>query len=93
MEKVRLARELGACGCEFPVNEQAVEAAAALGMKVLMGAPNLVRDSSSNGHIRASEVVLSGRCDGLVSDYYPECLLQAPFLAHRRYGLPLEETL
>lgn len=58
-----------------------------------MGAPNLLRDGSSNGHIKASEAILSGHCDGLVSDYYPECLLQAPFMAHRRHRLPLEETL
>ncbi|MCU0587162.1 MAG: alpha-D-ribose 1-methylphosphonate 5-triphosphate diphosphatase [Syntrophobacteraceae bacterium] len=92
-EKVRLARKLGVRGCEFPVNMSAIAAARENGMSVLMGAPNLMRDASSNGHLRASEAILSGCCDGLVSDYYPECLLQAPFLAHRRHGLPLEEAL
>ncbi len=93
VEKVDLLERLGVNGCEFPVNMETIRAAGKRGMKVFMGAPNLLRDGSSNGHIKASEAILSGHCDGLVSDYYPECLLQAPFVAHRRFSLPLEETL
>jgi alpha-D-ribose 1-methylphosphonate 5-triphosphate diphosphatase len=92
-EKVQLVKQLGAGGCEFPVNMATIEVAKRNAMRVFMGAPNLIRDSSSNGHLKASEAVISGHCDGLVSDYYPECLLQAPFVAHRRYGLALEQTL
>jgi alpha-D-ribose 1-methylphosphonate 5-triphosphate diphosphatase len=92
-EKVHLVERLGVGACEFPVNMEAIRAARGNGMEVFMGAPNLLRDGSSNGHIKASEVILSGDCDGLVSDYYPECLLQAPFVAHRRCGLPLKEAL
>lgn len=92
VEKVEAAWRLGVCACEFPVSMQAVRGAAERGMKVFMGAPNLVRDRSSNGHLRASEAILAGLCDGLVSDYYPECLLQAPFLLHRRHGLSLEDA-
>jgi len=92
-EKVHLVERLGVGGCEFPVNMETIRAAREKGMEVYMGAPNLLRDGSSNGHIKASEAILSGHCDGLVSDYYPECLLQAPFMAHRRHRLPLEETL
>ena len=72
---------------------EAVEIAKNVGIRVFMGAPNLFRDRSSKGHIKASETILQGLCDGLVSDYYPECLLQTPFIANKRYGLKIDEIL
>jgi alpha-D-ribose 1-methylphosphonate 5-triphosphate diphosphatase len=92
-EKVALVQSLGVSGCEFPVSMEAVKAAKHSNMKVFMGAPNFMRDRSSNGHLKASDALLQGLCDALVSDYYPECLLQAPFLAAGRYSLKLEEAL
>ena len=93
IEKIDFVRSFGVTGCEFPVSMEAVEAAKRVGIKVFMGAPNLFRDRSSKGHIKASETILQGLCDGLVSDYYPECLLQTPFIANRRYGLKIDEIL
>jgi alpha-D-ribose 1-methylphosphonate 5-triphosphate diphosphatase len=92
-EKVNFVRDLGVTGSEFPVTMEAIETAKGYGMQVFMGAPNLFRDRSTNGHIRASETLARGFCDALVSDYYPECLLQIPFLAHKRYSIPLAQTL
>ncbi|QCQ21220.1 alpha-D-ribose 1-methylphosphonate 5-triphosphate diphosphatase [Desulfoglaeba alkanexedens] len=86
-EKVVFVRELGVGGCEFPVCLDAARSAKERGMFVCMGAPNLVRGSSSNGHLAAREAVEEGACDGLVSDYYPECLLQSAFIAGRCLGL------
>jgi alpha-D-ribose 1-methylphosphonate 5-triphosphate diphosphatase len=83
-EKVALVRELGVTGSEFPLNIETARAAKVAGLTVLMGAPNLIRDRSSNGHLRASEAVAAALCDGLMSDYYPECLVEAPFSAMRR---------
>ena len=87
VEKIDFVRSLGVTGCEFPISIEAVEAAKGFGMRVFMGAPNLFRDRSSSGHLKASETILKGLCDGLISDFYPECLLQMPFIANKRYGL------
>jgi alpha-D-ribose 1-methylphosphonate 5-triphosphate diphosphatase len=93
IEKIDFVRSLGVTGCEFPISMKAVEAAKGFGMSVFMGAPNLFRDRSSKGHLKASETILKRLCDGLLSDYYPECLLQMPFIANKRYGLKIDEIL
>ena len=92
-EKVVLVKELGVSASEFPVTIEAAGAAKARRMKVFMGAPNLIRGQSTNGHLKALDTITRGVCDGLVSDYYPECLLQAPFTASKKYNLDLEETM
>ena len=93
VEKVEKVRNLGAVGCEFPVSLQAAEQARDMGMLVCMGAPNLLRGCSTNNNVKAAQVMQDQLCDILVSDYFPECLLQAPFLAHRELGLDLTEGL
>ncbi|SCY19337.1 alpha-D-ribose 1-methylphosphonate 5-triphosphate diphosphatase [Desulfoluna spongiiphila] len=80
-EKIGLVKVLGAGASEFPLSIDAAERAVEEGLKVFMGAPNLVRGRSSGGHLKAAETVSRGICDGLLSDYYPECMLQAPFTA------------
>ena len=62
-------------------------------MKIFMGAPNLVRGASTNGNLKASETIERGVCSGLISDYYPECMLQAAFMAEERLELTLPEAL
>jgi alpha-D-ribose 1-methylphosphonate 5-triphosphate diphosphatase len=92
-EKVALVKELGVSASEFPVTIEAAGAAKARRMKVFMGAPNLIRGQSTNGHLKALDTITRGVCDGLVSDYYPECLLQAPFTASKKNNLDLEEAM
>lgn len=92
-EKVSFVRELGVNASEFPVSMEAAQAAKKSNMKVFMGAPNLIRGCSSNNHLKASDALKAGICDALVSDYYPECLLQAPFTASKRHNINLQETL
>lgn len=92
-DKVALVRRLNADGCEFPIALDAATAARQAGMQVFMGAPNLVRGASSNGHLKAAETVARGLCDGLISDYYPECLLQAPFLANDTLSVGMAHAL
>ena len=92
-EKVSFVRELGVNASEFPVSMEAAKAAKRFNMKVFMGAPNLIRGCSSNNHLKASDALKAGICDALVSDYYPECLLQAPFTASKRHNINLQETL
>jgi alpha-D-ribose 1-methylphosphonate 5-triphosphate diphosphatase len=62
---------------EFPTT---VDAAAALhggGVKVLMGAPNLVRGGSHSGNVATAELAQAGLLDILSSDYVPSSLLLA----------------
>ncbi|MDZ7761441.1 MAG: alpha-D-ribose 1-methylphosphonate 5-triphosphate diphosphatase [Desulfovermiculus sp.] len=92
-QKVEKVRDLGAAGCEFPVSLQAAELARDMGMLVCMGAPNLLRGCSTNNNVTAAQVIHGGLCDILVSDYFPECLTQAPFFAHRELGMALAESL
>lgn len=93
VEKVNLVKSLGVRASEFPITLEAACEAKFQGMMVFMGAPNLVRDRSSNGHLRASEALRAGACDALTSDYYPECLVQGAQLAHKREGMAMEEAL
>lgn len=92
-EKVTLVKALGVQACEFPLSLDAARRAKAEGLQVFMGAPNLVRGKSTGGHLKAATAVAEGACDGLLSDYYPECMLQAPFTAAKGLGLPLEKAL
>jgi alpha-D-ribose 1-methylphosphonate 5-triphosphate diphosphatase len=62
---------------EFPTT---VEAAAALhegGVRVLMGAPNLVRGGSHAGNVATADLAKAGLLDVLSSDYMPASLLIA----------------
>lgn len=83
-EKVNLVRSMGVRASEFPVSMAAAEQASKAGMAVFMGSPNLIRDASTNGNLKASQVLESGMLTGLVSDYYPESLFQAAFTAGRK---------
>jgi alpha-D-ribose 1-methylphosphonate 5-triphosphate diphosphatase len=62
---------------EFPTT---VEAAARLhdsGVKVLMGAPNLIRGKSHAGNVPTLDLARNGKLDILSSDYVPSSLLMA----------------
>ncbi len=83
-EKVDLVRSMGVKATEFPVSMAAAVQASKAGMAVFMGSPNLIRDASTNGNLKASQVLETGMLTGLVSDYYPESLLQAAFKAGHR---------
>lgn len=73
----------GMCIAEFPTTLEAAEASHAQGLRVLMGAPNIVRGGSHSGNIAAAELATAGVLDILSSDYYPASMLDAAFrLAH-----------
>jgi len=80
-QKINLIQSLGINACEFPVTLEAASLAAESGLTVFMGAPNLIRNQSTNGNLKASEALEYKLCTGLVSDYYPESLFQAAFIA------------
>lgn len=87
-EKVDLVRTMGVTACEFPVSMAAAERAWSLNMAIFMGSPNLIRDASTNGNLKATQVLEAGALTGLVSDYYPESLFQAAFAAGRKTNSP-----
>jgi alpha-D-ribose 1-methylphosphonate 5-triphosphate diphosphatase len=64
---------------EFPTTAEAAAAAHRAGLKVLMGAPNLIRGGSHSGNISTAEVAANGHLDALSSDYVPGSLLAAAF--------------
>jgi alpha-D-ribose 1-methylphosphonate 5-triphosphate diphosphatase len=86
LEKIGLVQTLGIGACEFPVTLAAARKAFDRGLKIFMGAPNLLRNQSTSGSLKASEVLAHQMCTGLLSDYYPESLLQAAFLGHAYTG-------
>ncbi|HKA80195.1 MAG TPA: alpha-D-ribose 1-methylphosphonate 5-triphosphate diphosphatase, partial [Xanthobacteraceae bacterium] len=62
---------------EFPTTVEAAQALHAAGIRVLMGAPNLVRGGSHAGNIATQALARAGALDVLSSDYVPASLLMA----------------
>jgi alpha-D-ribose 1-methylphosphonate 5-triphosphate diphosphatase len=60
---------------EFPTTMQAAEPLHAAGVRVLMGAPNLVRGGSHSGNVATADLAEAGVLDILSSDYLPSSLL------------------
>ena len=75
----RESAELGMTVAEFPTTMEAAVASHDLGLKNLMGAPNIIRGGSHSGNMAAHELVEAGCLDILSSDYYPAALLPAAF--------------
>lgn len=75
---------------EFPTTVDAAAHATARGMKVVMGAPNVVRGGSHSGNVSARDLAAQGFLHGLSSDYVPASLMQAvfKFVADETLDLP-----
>ncbi|MFA0012580.1 alpha-D-ribose 1-methylphosphonate 5-triphosphate diphosphatase [Vibrio lentus] len=73
------SKELGMVIAEFPTTVEAAQRSHELGLKVMMGAPNVIRGGSHSGNVAAHELVSLGVLDILSSDYYPVSLLDAVF--------------
>ena len=78
---------------EFPVTLVAAKAAKAVGMDVIMGAPNIVRGGSHSGNVSAACLMREGAVDALASDYVPAALVEAAFQCVRDTGIPLPEAV
>lgn len=79
---------------EFPTTIAAARAARGAGLKVLMGAPNVVRGGSHSGNVSAIELAAGGLLDVLSSDYVPFSLLHAAFvLPDRAEAIGLPESI
>jgi alpha-D-ribose 1-methylphosphonate 5-triphosphate diphosphatase len=86
------AAAIGCCLSEFPTSAEAAAQAAARGLAVIAGAPNLVCGASHSGNVSAMDLARSGHVQMLASDYCPSSLLQAVFLLHEREGWPLADA-
>lgn len=79
---------------EFPTTHEAAALSHQLGLKVLMGAPNVVRGGSHSGNIAAADLVRAGVLDILSSDYYPASMLQSVrILAQSDLGIRLPDAV
>jgi alpha-D-ribose 1-methylphosphonate 5-triphosphate diphosphatase len=90
----RFNASIGVAVAEFPLTEEALFEAHARGMKVAMGAPNVVRGGSQySGNPSASQLEERGLLDLLCSDYVPFSMLQAAFFLHVDRGVALERSM
>jgi alpha-D-ribose 1-methylphosphonate 5-triphosphate diphosphatase len=93
-EHVAEAADIGVSLAEFPTTMEAAQASRQAGMKILMGAPNIVRGGSHSGNIAARDLVAEGLLDVLSSDYFPFSLLHAAFkLAQEADGITLPQAV
>ncbi|WP_375459517.1 alpha-D-ribose 1-methylphosphonate 5-triphosphate diphosphatase [uncultured Enterovirga sp.] len=69
---------------EFPTTMAAAEASREAGLKIMMGAPNVIRGGSHSGNVAAEDLARRGMLDILSSDYVPASLLMAAFDLPRR---------
>ena len=76
-EHVRQAVHDRVAIAEFPTTVEAAAALHAAGVKVLMGAPNLIRGGSHSGNVATAELARAGMLDIMSSDYVPSSLLIA----------------
>lgn len=77
---------------EFPTTLEAAQRARELGMKIVMGSPNVVLGKSHSGNVSALDLSAAGLLDLLTSDYVPVSLLHAAFILSDK-GVPLHEAI
>jgi len=77
---------------EFPTTIEAAQHARDLGMKIVMGSPNVVLGKSHSGNVSALDLNAAGLLDVLTSDYVPASLLHAAFILADK-GVPLHEAI
>ncbi len=77
LEHVEQSIRDGVRVAEFPTTPEAAARLHEAGVKVLMGAPNLVRGKSHSGNVATADLAGRGQLDILSSDYVPSSLLMA----------------
>lgn len=78
----------GAVVSEFPTTLEAAAHARAMGMAVVMGAPNFLRGGSQSGNVSLRALLRADLCDVLSSDYIPRSPLDAAFAVGFDDSLP-----
>lgn len=87
-EAAHVARsaEHGVQFAEFPTTVEAARACNDHGIKVMMGAPNLIRGGSHSGNVAAADLAESELLDIVSSDYVPSSLLSAALMLGDLWG-------
>ncbi|MDD3362718.1 MAG: phosphonate metabolism protein PhnM [Hespellia sp.] len=93
VEKLKVNEKLGVTISEFPITMEVAKAAAEEGFETVLGAPNILLGGSHSGNLSALEAMKAGAATVLVSDYYPQALLQAVFWLYQKEGIPLSEAV
>lgn len=78
-QRVETMQALGVNLSEFPINLETAQAARALGMHTILGAPNILRGKSQSGSMRALDAIQAGVATCLCADYAPAALVVALF--------------
>lgn len=78
----------GVLFAEFPTTVEAAEACQQHGIKVMMGAPNLIRGGSHSGNVAARDLAEADLLDIVSSDYVPASLLSAALMLGDLWGNP-----
>jgi alpha-D-ribose 1-methylphosphonate 5-triphosphate diphosphatase len=85
-DQVAQSARQGAHFAEFPTTVEAARACRAQGIKVMMGAPNLIRGGSHSGNVAAADLAAAGLLDVVSSDYVPSSLLTAGLVLGDLWG-------
>lgn len=85
---VARSAEHGAHFAEFPTTVEAAQACKDHAIKVMMGAPNLIRGGSHSGNVAAEELAKADLLDIVSSDYVPSSLLSAALMLGDLWGDP-----
>lgn len=76
---VEKSRAMGIRIAEFPTTFEAAEACRDQDIRIIMGAPNLIRGGSHSGNVSAVDLAAAGLLDIVSSDYVPSLLLSSAF--------------
>lgn len=92
-EKVALQAEIGVSISEFPVTQEAAQAARDHNMKIIMGSPNAYRGKSTSDNLSAMDAIRAGLVDILATDYYPAAMLHTAFKLASTGEMPLHQSI
>ncbi|WP_028028826.1 alpha-D-ribose 1-methylphosphonate 5-triphosphate diphosphatase [Gemmobacter nectariphilus] len=85
-DQVTTSKVHGVHFAEFPTTVDAAAACRAEGIRVMMGAPNLIRGGSHSGNVAAADLAGLDLLDILSSDYVPSSLLSAALMLGDLWG-------
>ncbi len=85
-EHVLRSAQHGAHFAEFPTTVEAAQACNDHGIKVMMGAPNLIRGGSHSGNVAAQVLAEADLLDIVSSDYVPSSLLSGALMLGDLWG-------
>ncbi|WP_171100634.1 alpha-D-ribose 1-methylphosphonate 5-triphosphate diphosphatase [Ruegeria sp. HKCCD7255] len=85
-DQVRVSAGHGIRLAEFPTTVEAAKACHTHGIKVMMGAPNVIRGGSHSGNVSARELAERDHLDIMSSDYVPSALLLSAVMLGQLWG-------